>query len=65
MVGVAVNVTLVPAQIALSASLEAMLTLAGRDGFTTKVFEAVATPQVPPEEVNVNVTVPENDDTGV
>ena len=34
MVGVAVKVTLVPAQIVLSASLETMLTLAGKFGFT-------------------------------
>ncbi len=34
MVGVAVNVTLVPVQIILSTSFEAMLTLTGRFGFT-------------------------------
>ena len=34
MVGVAVNVMLVPAQIVLSASFEAILTLTGRFGFT-------------------------------
>ena len=34
MVGVAVNVTLVPAHIILSASLEAIVTLAGKFGLT-------------------------------
>ena len=38
MVGVAVNVTLVVAQIVLSASLDAMLTLAGRFAFTVVVI---------------------------
>ena len=38
MVGVAVNVTLVVAQIVLSASLDAMLTLAGRFAFTVVVM---------------------------
>jgi len=38
---VAVNVTLVPAQIALSASLEAMLTLAAKLGFTVAVIESL------------------------
>ena len=38
MVGVAVNVTLVFAQIVLSASLDAMLTLAGRFAFTVVVI---------------------------
>ena len=64
-VGVAVNVTLVPAQMVLSASLEAILTLADTYGLTTNVFEAVATPHDPPEVVNVKVTVPVNDDAGV
>ena len=40
-VGVAVNVTLVPAQIMLSASLDAMLTLAGRLGLTVMANSAV------------------------
>ena len=46
MVGVAVNVTLVPAQIVLSASLDAMLTLAGKIGFTVVVilFEVAGEP---------------------
>ena len=38
MVGVAVNVTLEVAQIVLSASLDAMLTLAGRFAFTVVVI---------------------------
>ena len=38
MVGVAVNVTLVFAQIVVSASLDAMLTLAGRFAFTVVVI---------------------------
>jgi len=38
LVGVAVNVTLVPAQITLSASLDIMLTLAGRFGLTVVVI---------------------------
>ena len=38
MVGVAVNVTLVVAQIVLSASLDAMLTLAGKFAFTVVVM---------------------------
>jgi hypothetical protein len=37
LVGVAVNVTLVPEQIVLSASLEAMITLTGKFGFTVAV----------------------------
>jgi len=37
-VGVAVNVTLVPAQIVLSASLDAMLTLGVKFGFTVVVI---------------------------
>jgi hypothetical protein len=64
-VGVAVKVTLEAAQIVLSASLEAILTLATTLGFTTKVFEAVATPHDPPEVVKVKVTVPVNDEAGV
>ena len=46
MVGVAVNVILVPAQIVLSASLDAMLTLAGRFAFTVVViaFEVAGDP---------------------
>ena len=40
-VGVAVNVTLVPAQIMLSASLDAMLPLAGRLGLTVMANSAV------------------------
>jgi hypothetical protein len=59
LVGVAVNVTLAPGQIVLSASLDAILTLAGKDGLTVKLFEAVVEPQLPPEVVNVKVTVPE------
>ena len=58
-VGVAVNVTLVPAHIVLSASFDAMLTLAAKFGFTVSVFEAVVVPQFPPDVVKVNVTVPE------
>ena len=58
-VGVAVNVTLVPTQMVLSASFETILTLAVTFGLTTNVFEAVATPQVAPVVVSVNVTVPE------
>jgi hypothetical protein len=38
LVGVAVNVTLVPAQIILSESLEAIVTLAGCNGFTVVVI---------------------------
>jgi hypothetical protein len=34
-------------------------------GFTTKVLEADAIPQDPPEEVKVNVTVPVKDEAGV
>ncbi len=39
MVGVAVNVTLVPGQMILSASFEAMLTLTGKFGFTVVTIE--------------------------
>ena len=49
MVGVAVNVTLVPEQIVLSASLEAMLALTGKFGFT------VATTAVLDEETQLLV----------
>jgi hypothetical protein len=38
LVGVAVKVTLVPAQIILSASLETIVTLAGNNGFTVVVI---------------------------
>ena len=39
LVGVAVKVTDVPAQIVLSASLDVMLTLTGRFGFTVVLIE--------------------------
>ena len=59
MVGVAVKVTLAPVQIILSASLDAMLTLAATFGLTVNDFVAVADPQLPPDVVRVKVTVPE------
>jgi hypothetical protein len=58
LVGVAVNVTLAPAHIVLSASFDAMLTLRGKFGFTVSVFVAVVVPQLPPDVVRVKVTVP-------
>jgi hypothetical protein len=59
LVGVAVNVTLAPEHIVLSASLEAMLTLAATFGLTNNVLDAVVVPQLPPDVVRVKVTVPE------
>ena len=45
-----------PAQIEVTL---APAVIAEGSGFTTKVFEAVATPQDPPDEVSVKVAVPE------
>jgi hypothetical protein len=59
LVGVAVKVTLAPEHIVLSASFDAMLTLAATFGLTVSVFDAVVVPQFPPDVVSVKVTVPE------
>ena len=53
LVGVAVNVTLVPVQMALSASLEEILTDAGRFGLM--VTSAVSEMEKPPAAVTVSV----------
>ncbi len=57
MVGVAVKVTLVPAQMVLSPSLEAMLTLAGKFGLTVvvMVFDVAGEP-VAHVALDVNTT---------
>jgi hypothetical protein len=58
LVGVAVNVTLVPAQIVLSASLDAMLTLAVKLGLTVVVMLLdVAGEPVVQGELEVTTTV--------
>ncbi len=59
MVGVAVNVTLVPAQIVLSASFEAMLTLTGKFGFTvvTIALLVAGLPVAQGVALEVNTTV--------
>jgi hypothetical protein len=57
-VGVAVNVTLSPAQIVLSASLDSILTLAGKLGFTVVVMLLdVAGEPVVQGELEVTTTV--------
>ena len=58
MVGVAVKITLVPAQIILSASLDAILTLAGRLALTVVVMpEDVAGEPVTQLALDVSTTV--------
>jgi len=59
LVGVAVNVTLVPAQTTLSASLDEILTLAARFGFTVVVipFDVAGDPVRHGEALEVISTV--------